>query len=289
MRSYESSSTDHLRRSTGLNINNQQDQNINLGTDDIEVYNYDDDDDDDDDYYTLRKFLFPLTIEVHGFEKDIATIRHSQIQIEQSLTPVSKRVGVVGRKREKSTASHNVLVSRIFAAAALDEELDPTFFLEMTNIIEQKIEYFVGDKTVKANTSNVVLYDFQETDEAFLSCIPELRRHESKRIATFEMWIWRRTELVKWTDRIRNEAVLERGSEERMMLKMITKRRRNWLGHWLRINCLLKDALERMVKGRRVRGRRRYQMIDDIKIYGSYEETKRKGKNRKYWRKLGLQ
>ncbi|KAJ4428698.1 hypothetical protein ANN_25691, partial [Periplaneta americana] len=42
-----------------------------------------------------------------------------QIQIERSLTPVSKRVGVVGRKREKSTASHNVLVSRIFAAAAL--------------------------------------------------------------------------------------------------------------------------------------------------------------------------
>ncbi|KAJ4439019.1 hypothetical protein ANN_14975 [Periplaneta americana] len=32
-----------------------------------------------------------------------------QIQIERSLTPVSKRVGVVGKKREKSTASHNVL------------------------------------------------------------------------------------------------------------------------------------------------------------------------------------
>ncbi|KAJ4445708.1 hypothetical protein ANN_12393 [Periplaneta americana] len=43
-----------------------------------------------------------------------------QIQIERSLTPVSERVEVVGRKREKSTASHNVLVSRIFAAAALN-------------------------------------------------------------------------------------------------------------------------------------------------------------------------
>ncbi|KAJ4441929.1 hypothetical protein ANN_11792 [Periplaneta americana] len=30
--------------------------------------------------------------------------------------------------------------------------------------------------------------------------------------------------------------------------------------------------MEGMVSGRRVRGRRRYQMIDDIKIYGSYEE-----------------
>ncbi|KAJ4444578.1 hypothetical protein ANN_06373 [Periplaneta americana] len=44
-----------------------------------------------------------------------------------------------------------------------------------------------------------------------------------------------------------------------------------------------------MVNGRRVRGRRRYQMIDDIKTYGSYEETKRKAENRKDWRKLGLQ
>ncbi|KAJ4443441.1 hypothetical protein ANN_05110 [Periplaneta americana] len=41
-----------------------------------------------------------------------------------------------------------------------------------------------------------------------------------------------------------------------------------------------------MVNGRRVRGRRRYQMIDDIKIYGSYDE--RKAENRKDWRMLGL-
>ncbi|KAJ4446891.1 hypothetical protein ANN_13592 [Periplaneta americana] len=95
--------------------------------------------------------------------------------------------------------------------------------------------------------------------------------YEEKRIEAFEMWIWRRMERVKWTDRIRNEAVLERVGEERMMLKLMRKRKRNWLGHWLRRNCLLKDALEGMVNGRRVRrvrGRRRYQMIDDIKIMG---------------------
>ncbi|KAJ4450199.1 hypothetical protein ANN_01606 [Periplaneta americana] len=83
------------------------------------------------------------------------------------------------------------------------------------------------------------------------------------------MWIWRRMEHVKWTDKIRNEAVLERVGEERMMLKLIKTRKRNWLGHWLRRNYLLKNTLERMVNGRRVRGRRRYQMIEDIKIYGS--------------------
>ncbi|KAJ4438881.1 hypothetical protein ANN_14834, partial [Periplaneta americana] len=37
-------------------------------------------------------------------------------------------------------------------------------------------------------------------------------------------------ERVKWTDRIRNEAALERVDGERMMLKVIRKRKRNWLG-----------------------------------------------------------
>ncbi|KAJ4451947.1 hypothetical protein ANN_03431 [Periplaneta americana] len=48
----------------------------------------------------------------------------------------------------------------------------------------------------------------------------------------------------------------------------------------------LKDALEGMMNGRKVEGRRGYQMIDDIKIYGSYEETKRKAENRTDWRSL---
>ena len=116
-----------------------------------------------------------------------------------------------------------------------------------------------------------------------------LRRNEKRRLEAFEMWIWRRLERVKWTDRIRNEAVLERVGETRTMLKLIRKRKRNWLGHWLRRNCLLKDALEGMVNGRKVRGRRRYQMIDNIKIDGSYAQTKRKAQNRKDWRMLGLQ
>ncbi|KAJ4443689.1 hypothetical protein ANN_05364 [Periplaneta americana] len=89
-------------------------------------------------------------------------------------------------------------------------------------------------------------------------------------------------------DRTRDN-ILCRMDEERMVLKLIRKRERNWLGNWLRRNCLLKDALEGMMNGRRVWGGRRYQIIDNIKIYGSYEKTKRKAENRKDWRMLGLQ
>ncbi|KAJ4445303.1 hypothetical protein ANN_07108 [Periplaneta americana] len=51
---------------------------------------------------------------------------------------------------------------------------------------------------------------------------------------------------IKWTGGIRTEAVLERVDEERMMLKLIRKRKRNCLVHWLRRNCLLKDPLKGM-------------------------------------------
>ena len=77
--------------------------------------------------------------------------------------------------------------------------------------------------------------------------------------------------------------------EGRIMLELIKKRKRNWLGHWLRRNCLLNYALERMVNGKEVRGTIRYQMIDNIMINGVYEHSKRKAGKRVEWRMLSLQ
>ncbi|KAJ4435172.1 hypothetical protein ANN_23748 [Periplaneta americana] len=73
-----------------------------------------------------------------------------------------------------------------------------------------------------------------------------------------------------------------------MMVKLMRKRKRNWLDHWLKRNCLLKDELE---DGEREKssGQKKIQMMYDIKICGSYAETKRKTENRKDWRMLGLQ
>ena len=116
-----------------------------------------------------------------------------------------------------------------------------------------------------------------------------LRRNEQKRLEAFEMWIWRRMKRVKWTDKIKNAVVLERPGEGRIVLELIRKRKSNRLGHWLRRNCQLKDALEGMVNGKKVRGRRRYQMIDNIMINGLYEDTKRKFEKRVEWRILSLQ
>ena len=37
-------------------------------------------------------------------------------------------------------------------------------------------------------------------------------------------------------DKIKNVVVLERVGEGRIMLELIKKRKKNWLGHWLRRN-----------------------------------------------------
>uniref|UniRef100_A0A8D9A6H6 Uncharacterized protein n=1 Tax=Cacopsylla melanoneura TaxID=428564 RepID=A0A8D9A6H6_9HEMI len=67
------------------------------------------------------------------------------------------------------------------------------------------------------------------------------------------MWLWRRMEGIKWTDKVRNEEVLRRVGEQRSLLKAIRKRKRNWLGHILRRDCLQRRVMEGKIEGERER------------------------------------
>ena len=58
------------------------------------------------------------------------------------------------------------------------------------------------------------------------------------------MWIWRRMERVSWKDRKTNEEVLDMVGEKRSIVETITKRKKNWIGHRLRGEGLLKDVIE---------------------------------------------
>jgi hypothetical protein len=62
---------------------------------------------------------------------------------------------------------------------------------------------------------------------------------DQKHLGSFEMWCWRRMEKISWTDHVRNEEVLLRVKEQRIILHEISKRKANWTGHILRRNCLL--------------------------------------------------
>jgi hypothetical protein len=62
---------------------------------------------------------------------------------------------------------------------------------------------------------------------------------------SFVMWYRRRMEKISWTDRVRNEKVLQESRPEiTYLVHTINRRKANWIGHTLRKNCLLKHVSE---------------------------------------------
>ena len=114
-----------------------------------------------------------------------------------------------------------------------------------------------------------------------------LRATDQKRLESFEMWCWRRME-ISWTDHVRNEEVLLRVNEQRIILHEIRKRKANWIGHILRRNCLLQQVIEGKLKGQievtRRRGRRRKKLLDDLKDMRGYCQLKEEALDRTMWR-----
>jgi hypothetical protein len=102
------------------------------------------------------------------------------------------------------------------------------------------------------------------------------------------MWYWRRMEKISWTDRVRNEDVLHRVKEERNIVQTIKRRKDNWIGHILRRKCLLKHVIEGKLQGRIEmtgrRGRRRKQLLDDLKGKRRYWNLKEETLDRTLWR-----
>jgi hypothetical protein len=102
------------------------------------------------------------------------------------------------------------------------------------------------------------------------------------------MWCWRRMEKIGWTDHVRNEEVLHRVKEERNILHTIQRSKANWIGHILRRNCFLKHVIEVKLEGRIEmtgrRGRRRKQLLDDLKEKRRYWKLKEEALHRTLWR-----
>jgi hypothetical protein len=64
---------------------------------------------------------------------------------------------------------------------------------------------------------------------------------------------------------VRNEKVLHRAKERRNILHTIKRRNADWIGHILRTNCLLNYVIGEKIEGTRRRGRRRTQILDNLK------------------------
>jgi hypothetical protein len=92
---------------------------------------------------------------------------------------------------------------------------------------------------------------------------------------------------TSWIDRERNK-ILQTVKEERNILQVIKRRKTNWIGHIMRKNCLLKyiieGKIERRVEVTGTRGRRRKQLLDDLKEKRGYWKLKEEALDRALWR-----
>ena len=88
------------------------------------------------------------------------------------------------------------------------------------------------------------------------------------------MWLWRRIEKISWTYKITNEEVLERVGTGGQLINALRNRKKSWIGHVLRGDGLLKEVIQGRMEGKRIRGRPRLGILDDL-ITNSYVNMKR--------------
>ena len=78
-----------------------------------------------------------------------------------------------------------------------------------------------------------------------------MTKEDIRKLEAMEMWIWRKSERITWTDHITNDEVLERVQEKRQLINLIKERQAKWIGHVMRSDTLLKDILEGRTKGKK--------------------------------------
>jgi len=87
---------------------------------------------------------------------------------------------------------------------------------------------------------------------------------------------------------LRSKELLHSVTKERNILHTVIRRKAKWTGHILRRNCFLKHINERKVEGRIEvtgrRGRRRKQLLDDLKEMREFWKLEEEKLNRSLWR-----
>ena len=147
-------------------------------------------------------------------------------------------------------------------------------FVERKELLTSRLRLSLKKKIVKTLIWPVLLYGCETWT---------LRKEEIRRIEACEMWLWRKLMKVKWSDKKTNEEVLQMVNEQRSIVTKIVNRKKNWVGHVLRGEGLLRDVMEGRMEGKRTRGRPRKSMLEELMEDG-YVRMKRNAQDRLAWR-----
>src|SRR6476619_4728755 len=143
-------------------------------------------------------------------------------------------------------------------------------FNKRKELLTRSIRVDLRKRLVKTLVWPVVLYECETWTK---------RKEEINRLNAFEMWVWRRMGKVSWMDKRINEQVLSAMNEKRSLIKTICDRKKNWIGHVVKGDGLMKLVLEGRMEEKRPNRRPRMSMIDDV-LDETYRDTKRKAENR---------
>ena len=92
-------------------------------------------------------------------------------------------------------------------------------------------------------------------------------------------------EKIKWSEKVTIEQVLERIGEKRALLNNILCRKFNRIGHILKRNCLIRDAIEGQMREMKGIERARSQLFDDLRNSRRYWEVNKEAEDKNIWKR----
>ena len=100
------------------------------------------------------------------------------------------------------------------------------------------------------------------------------------------MWSYRTLLKFSWTEKVKNEEILQRMNEKRKLINILREKKLRSFGHLIRLNNIYRTLLEGYVDGRRGRGHPRMNWYNDMKEWTDmrYELATRIAMDRDKWR-----
>lgn len=130
-------------------------------------------------------------------------------------------------------------------------------FMEMHKLLTNKhISIPTKLRTLKCYIWPILLYGAETWS------ISEVMK---KKLEATEMWFYRRSLKVSWTDKKSNTEILRMMGTERNLLATIAKRQMSFFGHIMRKEGLENLAVTGRVEGKRSRGRQRTTYVDRLR------------------------
>lgn len=196
------------------------------------------------------------------------------INIDGEKLEQVKQFSYLGSTVTEDGKSHSEIKRRII--------LGREAFNKNKELMRGKLELSLKKRLIKTIIWSGVLYGSETWT---------LQKEDIKRLEAFEMWLYRRIMKIKWTEHKTNEEVLEMVEEKRMLIKTIRERQKNWVGHVLRSDTLLRTVWEGRMEGKKMAGRPRTKLLDWIiqeTDNRTYDNLKKLALDRRRWKTWNL-